>query len=347
MNVSKWGWAVAVLVTLLLGGLLAAENQPSVSLTSTLAFRDGTFKIVLFADTHIATWEKAEKGDGRKLAAEKKLRLLADMGRILDAEKPDLVIFTGDNIARSEIPFRLLKELLAPVTERNLPFAAVMGNHDAEWTGKSQAELMAFLAKQPNSLCSPGAVELGGGGNYRINLTVGGKPAYTLYLLDSGDYSTDIRHRGYAWLKPEQIDWLEKQIRKQTEANQGTPIPSLLFFHIPLREYLPAEGDKLAGHKNEGVSAATYNPGLFARMVKAKSVIATFCGHDHNNDYILCKSGICLGYARKTGDFGYADLPSGARVIQLYADKPKFKTWIRLADDTEENRITCPDDLQK
>jgi DNA repair exonuclease SbcCD nuclease subunit len=55
------------------------------------------------------------------------------IGTILDVEKPDLVVLTGDqlhhNISDSQTA---LNKVVAPIIQRRIPFAAVFGNHDSE-----------------------------------------------------------------------------------------------------------------------------------------------------------------------------------------------------------------------
>lgn len=55
------------------------------------------------------------------------------IGKVLDVEKPDLVILTGDQI-HHDIPDSqsALFKVVAPIIERSIPFAAVFGNHDSE-----------------------------------------------------------------------------------------------------------------------------------------------------------------------------------------------------------------------
>ena len=57
------------------------------------------------------------------------------LGGILDVEKPDLVILTGDQLHHdiSDSQSALFK-VVAPLIERSIPFAAVFGNHDDEGT---------------------------------------------------------------------------------------------------------------------------------------------------------------------------------------------------------------------
>ena len=51
----------------------------------------------------------------------------------MDAEKPDLVVPTGDQLHHdiSDSQSALFK-VVAPIIERSIPFAAVFGNHDSE-----------------------------------------------------------------------------------------------------------------------------------------------------------------------------------------------------------------------
>jgi len=89
--------------------------------------KDGKFKIVQFTDTHYGELEA--HGDGgtpeekARYIAIKRDGVLATMHRVLDAEKPDLVILTGDHAWRN---------LVAPMINREIPWAVVMGNHDYE-----------------------------------------------------------------------------------------------------------------------------------------------------------------------------------------------------------------------
>lgn len=54
------------------------------------------------------------------------------MEELLDFEKPDLVVFTGDLIYAPPADSAYL-DLLSHITSRNLPFAICFGNHDDNW----------------------------------------------------------------------------------------------------------------------------------------------------------------------------------------------------------------------
>jgi hypothetical protein len=99
---------------------------------------DGKFKIVQISDTHMVTGvgvcKDAIDAYGNNLPeSEADPRTVEFIGNILDVEKPDLVILTGDqlhhDIADSQTA---LFKVVAPIIERSIPFAAVFGNHDSE-----------------------------------------------------------------------------------------------------------------------------------------------------------------------------------------------------------------------
>ena len=78
--------------------------------------QDGKFKMVQFTDIH-AVYKPGETDQAYTI-----------MNRILDLEKPDFVIYTGD-IVTDNNPTDLWKKITGLANERNIPFAVVFGNH--------------------------------------------------------------------------------------------------------------------------------------------------------------------------------------------------------------------------
>jgi hypothetical protein len=101
---------------------------------------DGTFKIVQISDTHmragVGACNDALGPDGQPLPAmEADPLTMKFVGEILDVEKPDLVILTGDQLHHNILDSKsALFKVVAPMIERSIPFAAVFGNHDSEGT---------------------------------------------------------------------------------------------------------------------------------------------------------------------------------------------------------------------
>ena len=94
------------------------------------------------------------------------------MEHVLDVEKPDMVVFTGDQLngqGTSWDPKSVLAKFATAVTERAIPWAAVFGNHDDE-DGMSREDQMTLLQAMPYSMVSPGPKDIHGVGNYVLKV---------------------------------------------------------------------------------------------------------------------------------------------------------------------------------
>lgn len=299
-----------------------------------LRFRtNGTFKVVQFTDLH---WQEGDETDTKTRQT---------MEQVLDAEQPDFVMFTGDVIYSNhtkdgkptcEDPLRSLQQAVAPVIDRHIPWSLVFGNHDTEQNITRQ-ELIKEAIRLPYSYCEAGPSAIDGVGNYIIPIQSKDTDdaAALLYALDSGEYSDHSLVKGYAWIKPSQIQWYIEQSKQWQEKMAGRLLPALAFFHIPLPEYESMWNETTCyGQKHENVCAAQLNSGFFAAMLERGDIMATFCGHDHVNDYRGQYYGIELCYGRATGysTYGRDDMTRGARVILLEEGSRKLQSWLRLGD---------------
>lgn len=292
-----------------------------------LKFReDGTFKIAQFTDMHLGD----VNGGSKEL--EKDVKTLSLIEQVIEHEKPDLIVLTGDLIwsRGNSDPQKSFRRAIAPTVSSKIPWAAVFGNHDAE-AGVTKEELLAIQLESEMCVTQPGPAELNGLGNFIVTIKYAGKSedAAVLYFLDSGmDAPKHIG--GYDWIHSNQVEWYKTQARLLNQKHGGA-LPALAFFHIPLPEYEEAWlSDKVNGIKHEKVCCPKYNSGLFTAIVEAGDVIGTFVGHDHDNDYCGTMQGIQLCYGRITGYNCYGSLERGARIIRLYEGQRIFETWLRL-----------------
>ena len=194
---------------LCMAGLLGASAQ-SVKFNN-----NGKLKIVQFTDIH---WRA---GDPATADA------AANMNRVLDEEKPDLVIYTGD-ITTAKPAAEGLDRAFEPAISRGIPYAATLGNHDDE-QDLTRQQLFDYIRKKQGSLNSQAEDN-----DFAISVTSadGKQTRAVLYVMDSNAYSTIDSLKGYGWFRRDQIDWYARKSAALTAANGGKPLPALAFFHI-------------------------------------------------------------------------------------------------------------------
>lgn len=301
-------------------------------MASNLRYRHDTFKIVQFSDTH---WTNFDERDRRTRQV---------METVLECEQPDLVFLTGDMLGGADCKDAAtgILQLVQPVEERGLPWAAVMGNHDDEGS-LSREQLWRVMESCPHFVGKRGPRRVTGVGNYVLPVMnrTGDRPAAFLWGIDSNSYAT-TSIGGWGWITRDQIAWYVRtahQVRQRwgiTDAERAC-IPALAFFHIPLPEYDEVWRTQVCyGEKHEEVCAPKINTGFFAALHEVGEVIGTFVGHEHINDYWGELYGIRLCYGRGSGYGGYGKegFPCGARVIALEEGVRDFRTWLRLEDGT-------------
>lgn len=294
---------------------------------------DGTFKVAMFSDLHHS--QPIEPGTA------------AAMGKVLDQEKPDFVVIGGDALSGGGCDTvadvkRAIAAVAEPMEQRKLPWAIVFGNHDQEHFERTHLDkrgVLAIYASYPHNLNVPGDPKLHGAGNDCL-LVKGsdGKPAFALWLIDSGMYAPKPVG-GYDWIHVDQVNWYV-ETSKGLEAKYGRKVPGLMFFHIPLLEFGQMVADKkFLGERNEPECPANVNSGMFAALLDRGDVQGVFCGHDHTNTYVGDWHGIRLGYDYSAGYDGYslkdgdprAKRGRGGRLFIMSPGHP-FTTWIRFED---------------
>lgn len=324
---------IYLLLAILLGSLQLANAQQQ-----TLQFnKDGKFKIVQFTDVHYIY------NDPRSDVS------IERINQVLDMEKPDLVLFTGDVIYGKPAE-EGMRTVLNLVSKRKIPFAVTFGNHDNE-QGLSREELLKIIQSVPFNLTqtTPG---ISGVTNFILPVKAfdGKRNATVLYCIDSHSYSQIKGVNGYDYIKFDQIQWYRENSKKFTEENNGVPVSSYAFFHIALPEYNQAASSESAilyGIRKEKACAPQLNSGLFAAMKEMGDVRGVFVGHDHDDDYAVSWKGILLAYGRYTGgNTVYNHLTNGARVIELDENANSFRTWIRLKEGVVQ-QVTYPADFIK
>jgi len=312
---------------------IPAGNSSEKSATDSLRFRaDGCFTIAQLTDIH---WH-----DDR----ESQLRTRSLIERVLDCERPDLVVLTGDVIdgSRCGDPAVSWREAVHAIDARAIPWATVLGNHDDEGSLTRRA-LMAIDQTCPWSRSESGPADLPGVGNYVLAIegSQSSQPRAVLYFLDSRGYVASDPECRYAGISVEQVNWF-RSLSRGVEMRWGAAgLVGLVFFHMPLDEYAAAfESGLVHGQMREPVCGAPENSGLFGAIREVRHVAGAFAGHDHLNDFEASLEGVRLCYGRVSGYGGYGreDVMAGARIIQLREGSADFDTWLRLDDGTISKR---------
>ena len=234
--------------------------------------------------------------------------VLDNIKTIVDREKPDLIVFDGDNTngLHSESAYRqYIGEMVSYIEESKIPWAHVYGNHDHEG-GISKEKQSEIYSEFEYCVSKVGTVS--GVGNFVLPVLSydGSKILYNVWCIDSGSYislskyditldSGDYSMGAYDYIKPDQIEWYRETSALLEEYN-GAKIPAIMAFHIPLRETADAWAIKdkynleYTGVKRENIGSSSINSGMFAAVIERGDVKAIVNGHDHINDFMIKQS---------------------------------------------------------
>lgn len=297
------------------------ENQlvPSADKNGDFTFTtDREFHVMQLTDVHIGSGFLSIKKDNMALNA---------AAAMITAEKPDLVVVTGDiaypvpfqagtnNNKRGALVFAEMMEKLG------VYWCLTFGNHDTEaYSLYSREDIGAIYEqrdKYPHCLFCAGPDDVDGTGNYVINVkNSAGNIVESLFMIDSHSY-TDNDYFGIMWkydcVHENQIEWYKNKVAQLTAGNNGVTPKSLMFMHIPVKEmrdayyelrdnnYKDTDNVKYIdgknGEKNLVVFCSEKNNGLFDAALESGSTQAMFFGHDHLNNMALNYKGMYLGYS--------------------------------------------------
>lgn len=298
---------------------------------NTLRFKKGLFKIVQITDLHYKLGVKAsEQG-------------LACVREMVQTEKPDLVVVTGD-IIYSAPADSTLSVVLKTFAQLGVPFCMTFGNHDYDFKTPAVA-LYNQMQKTPNCVMP---VLQGKNTDYSLPIlsSNGKRTAAVIYCIDTHNKPAIGGIGGYQWISHNQITWYRQRSMVYKQKNGGRPVPSLAFLHIPLPEFNYATANTqcpMYGSRLERAYSPSINSGMFASIKEMGDIMGVFCGHDHDNDYAVSYFNVLLAHGRFSGgNTEYNHLTRGARVIVLKEGKREFDTWIREVGGNVLYRTTYP-----
>jgi hypothetical protein len=249
---------------------------------------------------------------------------------LIQSSHPDIVVITGDMVNGYEYDGHSInffkpkwEQATAVFTELKKFYAFTLGNHDTQ-ADLSGPEICKLDSMHPYSLMQAYEMfEDGSFSNYYLKVysSIQGRENQAVLIL----WFFDTRSKrcldddiSYGCLSQGQIEWYAKESENLKNDN-GKYIPGFAFFHIPTREYLHLWNfGQVYGMRGELISCPRKKNIDFQRFFDIGNILATFCGHDHNNDFGGDYYGIELVYGRKTGAGSYGPLTQpGGRVIKV------------------------------
>lgn len=275
---------------------------------------DEDFRILQLTDTHIGGGNLSKKNDKKTIDS---------MLNVINSVRPHLIILTGDVLYPLSLHTGNLNNEITAYAVVNffeslgIPWTIVFGNHDnSAATTLNRSELADIFANDDLRYClfnkNPIDENLSGYGNNVINVVnEDGTINNTLFLFDS--HST-VSAGKYDKIHDDQVEWYKKTVTdlsvEENGVAEGEKVKSLAFFHIPLEEYKTAlelhkagsgEVKYLYGDADEKILCYETKKNrakgkLFDAIVGMSSTAATFCGHNHKNNFAIMYKGVQLTF---------------------------------------------------
>ena len=308
---------------------------------------DDDFKVMQLTDVHLG---------GSIISARKDRLAINAIAAMINEEKPDLVIVTGD--ISFAVPWggtlnnRFAHEMFGHIMENlGVYWTVAFGNHDSElynFYTRSQVADMYESEELTHCLFDRGPDDVFGDCNHIINVKNSrGIVTRSLIIIDTNTY-TDEDPLGFNWvydnIHEDQIEWYRENIKKINAYNKSIDesaetVKSLMFFHIPLMEVRDAYNEYIengeredlkyirgeVGEKDPYVYCSEMSEEMFETIVELGSTEAMFYGHDHVNNIVLEYQGVTLCYGYSVDYFAYWNIVKqgsqrGCTIINCHPD---------------------------
>ena len=273
---------------------------------------DDDFKIMHLTDVHLGGSVLSIKDDKSAMNA---------IAAMINTEKPDLVVVTGD--ISFAVPWALTLNnghahnmFIRFMENLGVYWTVTFGNHDAEtYDYYNRSDVAGFYEDEELKYClfDSGPDDVYGECNHAITVrNTDGIITKSIIMIDSNAY-TEEDVLGFGWvydnIHQDQIDWYRDTIESHNAHNKSInpniedSVESLLFMHIPIMEVRDAYYEYLAagetdtenvkylfgevGEEDPYVFCSEETEQMFETILELGSTKAIFYGHDHLNNIVL------------------------------------------------------------
>ena len=315
-------------------------------------YTDREFKILQLTDVHIG---------GGAFSVGKDRKAFDAVETLIKRVKPDLVVVTGDIVY--PVPFqsgtidnrRETELFVALMDSLGVYYTVCFGNHDTEDYSLYRRDDLYNIYRS-SKYCLIDRAEGVDDINYAVNVKNSeGIITQTLYMMDTHSYVEGFIDE-YDGLHQNQIDWYKAEVNRMNNLNKAIDenaetVKSLVFIHIPLREYETAwneyrdNGYKStedaiyyygkAKEKDEEVCCSVPEDEFFETALELGSTQGIFCGHDHVNFWSIEYKGIRLTYGMSIDHLAYVGIENeheqrGGTIITISTEGEMEITQTRL-----------------
>ena len=269
------------------------------------------FKILQLSDIHLSCSYATYEND---------LSAIKAVEKVVRNTAPDLIVLTGDIIYPSILHLNCNNDLIAKaiiqlMENLSIPWSVTYGNHDTEsYSTCTRDQISTLYENAPSCLFYRGSENIYGSGNYLVKLYNYDRTLnQVLVMMDSNSYVPNSFINDYDNIHEDQIEWYSNTLNKICEEEKRI-VPSILYIHIPFKEYKIAWDMYLAGSSEvtyidggalEGFSAPKREDSMFETIERIQSTKAVFCGHDHLNTYAISYKNVILSYGMSIDYLAY------------------------------------------
>ena len=277
--------------------------------------------------------------------------------QLVEKEHPDMIVHVGDllNDSPTYASVNNYVTILDKIDSFDIPWAAVLGNHDYEtyqpgYESKkttTSEQLMNKFMSYENCVVSYGPASVAGKSNFIVNVLdeTTNELVHSLYFLDSM----------LAGVDDTKATFYRDAVAYSTFLNDDQPVESSIYVHVPLPEYVdvletakPNEYRDLVGSYNRNPGdLATGSKKVFEAIEELGVTKNVICGHDHDNAYYGYYHNVRLAYSMKSSNGDDYNNPAqiGGAILSIGDETDFYYTKADIQIESDGALSVAPDIL--